>query len=362
MSHGSADQRARRHARWQISAQRRGRVARLLWPLSLLYRALVGLRRWLYGMGALRIQRLPVPVVVVGNVVVGGAGKTPTVIALVHHFKSKGWRPGVISRGYGRSSEAVTEVTAGTPHSISGDEPALIHRATGVPVCVAPRRIDAGEALLSAHPDINLLLCDDGLQHHALARDLSVAVFDQRGAGNGWLLPAGLLREPWPPRRGSLNAPDLVLRQSQEGKAPTSLALTPGTAVFEGSRRLADHAWDRHGNRKALSEFQDQALTAVAGIAQPHAFFEMLRARGLLVAREFPVPDHAGPEAYGDALRHAGALLLCTEKDAVKLFEMLERRPGPGTPDIWAVPLELRPDPAFFAAVDAHLAPFKAPQ
>jgi hypothetical protein len=187
---------AGRQARWQASAQRRGLQAWLLRPIAWVYGWLMAIRSRFYAWGLLTSQRLPVPVIVVGNVVVGGAGKTPTVIALVQHLTARGWHPGVVSRGYGRSSEALLEVTAATPASESGDEPALIRRATGVPVFVARQRAAAARALLAAHPHVNVLLCDDGLQHLALHRDMAIAVFDERGSGNGWLLPQDCCASP----------------------------------------------------------------------------------------------------------------------------------------------------------------------
>ena len=157
----------------------------------------------------------------VGNVVVGGAGKTPATVAIVQHLRKTGHRPGVVSRGYGRRSKHsdrlndVLQVGPDTPADTSGDEPALISRATGVPVFVGRSRIAAGRALLEAFPDTTVLVCDDGLQHLALHADVAVAVFDERGIGNGWLLPAGLLREPWPRSWG--RPIDMVLRVQRNG-------------------------------------------------------------------------------------------------------------------------------------------------
>lgn len=345
---------ASRQARWQAQAQQRGLRAALWLPVAWLYGALMALRQRAYAGGLFKTQRLPVPVVVVGNVVVGGAGKTPTVIALVQHLQAQGWQPGVVSRGYGRSGQAVQAVTAETPASDSGDEPALIQRATGVPVFVARQRAEAGRALLAAHPQVDVLLCDDGLQHLALARDVAVAVFDERGCGNGWLLPAGLLREPWPPSAAGPYRPDVVLRQHREGAAPTPVAAAAGVPVFDAVRRLAQHAVGPHGERVALAQLQGQALTAVAGIARPAAFFDMLRTRGLNLAHTVALPDHAEPAAYA-ALQHSTpGPLVCTEKDAIKWFA--SAAPATHTPNrLWAVPLELVPEPGFFAAVDACL-------
>ena len=347
-------------ARWQGIWRTRGPLAHLLWPVSILYGWLTALRRRLFAAGVLKTVRLPVPVIVVGNVVVGGAGKTPTVLALLQHLQQRGWHPGVVSRGHGRRGTGVLEVHPDTPATDSGDEPALIRRSAGVPVFVAARRSEAGQALLAAHPGVDLIVCDDGLQHLALGRDLSIAVFDDRSTGNGWLLPAGLLREPWPPGKGNPFRPDLVLNQRSE-----SPAVVPSTSplerpcnlpVFEATRRLADHAVGPQGQRRPLRDFQDQPVTALAGIARPSVFFDMLRARGLTLAATVALPDHAGQQAYAELLEQSTGPLLCTEKDAVKLFAC---RPEPASGDArqaWAVPLELRPEAAFFEALDRCLA------
>ncbi|MDP2419154.1 MAG: tetraacyldisaccharide 4'-kinase [Hydrogenophaga sp.] len=345
---------AGRQARWQAIAQRRGLYAWLLRPISWIYGALMALRKLGYAWGLLKSHQLPVPVIVVGNVVVGGAGKTPTVIALVQYLQTQGWRPGVVSRGYGRTSKLVVEVTAVTPAADSGDEPALIQRATGAPVFVARQRVAAAQALLKMHPKVNVLLCDDGLQHLALARDIAIAVFDERGCGNGWLLPAGLLREPWPPSNCGGYRPDVVLRQYREGAQPPDMVSVPGLPVFNAVRRLAQHAVGQHGQRIALEQLKGQALTAMAGIARPSVFFDMLRARGLTLARELPLPDHVEPAVYTALQQSETGPLICTEKDAVKCFA-LTNEADHAPIQIWAVPLELVPESGFFAAMDARL-------
>ncbi|HZE91209.1 MAG TPA: tetraacyldisaccharide 4'-kinase, partial [Rhizobacter sp.] len=178
----------------------RGPLARLLWPLSWLFRAAVACRRALYTLHISRAVALPVPVLVVGNLIAGGAGKTPTTLALVAMLRTRGWTPGIVSRGYGRQAAGVQLADKKTPASQVGDEPLLMHLRSGVPVAVGADRVAAARMLLDAHPQITLLLSDDGLQHWRLARDAQVIVFDERGAGNGWLLPAGPLREPLPQR------------------------------------------------------------------------------------------------------------------------------------------------------------------
>lgn len=342
-----------RQAAWLRRAQQRGPLNALLWPISLVYRGLMALRRWLYACGLLKVHQLDVPVIVVGNVVVGGAGKTPCTIALVNHLQAQGWHPGVVSRGHGRDATHVTHVLADTPASEAGDEPLLIHRRTGVPVCVAARRVDAARALRAAHPHVDVLVCDDGLQHLALARQLAIVVFDDRGVGNGWLLPAGLLREPWPPARHAPFRPDLLLQQGLAGSPAAKEVAAPDMPVFQAVRRLATHAIGPQDQRIELSQLKGQALTAVAGIARPEVFFGMLRDIGLAPAQQVALPDHADPAVYAELVQSARHPLVCTEKDATKLFALL---PADGSVQAWAVPLELTPDPAFFEAVDAHLA------
>ena len=317
--------------------QHRGALARLLWPLAQLHRALVALRRWAYDHGWLRRSRLPVPVVVVGNVVAGGAGKTPVTMAVVRHLAAAGWHPGVVSRGYGRRGRDCRAVAADSRASEVGDEPLLLARRTAVPVFVAPRRAEAGRALLAAHPECDILVCDDGLQHLALARDVELCVFNAHGVGNGWLLPAGPLREPWP------RAVDAVLHH---GPAPAGAA-----RAFAVERALAPGALTSTGEPVALERLRGRALHAVAAIAHPEDFFAMLRARGLTLARTEALPDHYDFESWTRPLDN-GLQVICTEKDAVKLW--------PLCPQALAVPLQASLPPAFYAWLDARLAPLSS--
>lgn len=325
---------------------RRGWAAWALWPLSLLYGALVRLRRALYRSGVLAAAHPGCPVLVVGNVIAGGAGKTPVVMALLAHLQAQGWQPGVVARGYGRSGgRASDDCRAVTPASSAaevGDEPLLLARRCGVPVFVARRRVEAARALRAQHPEVNLIVCDDGLQHLALARDLEICVFNEEGVGNGFLLPAGPLREPWP------RPVDAVL---YAGAPPlgTVPGTAPGTApAFALQRRLARHALRADGSQVPLASLRGQALHAVAAIARPERFFAMLRAQGLTLARAEALPDHYDYESW-KPLSDNGYALICTEKDAVKLW--------PRHPEALAVPLELELPPAFFALLDARLAP-----
>lgn len=309
---------------------RRGPLACSLLPLSLLFAAAASARRLLYRLGILRRARLPVPVVVVGNIVAGGAGKTPVILELLQHLRERGLRAGVVSRGYGRSTTDCREVLDASSAADAGDEPLLIRQRSQVPVFVAARRAQAAQALLASYPGTQVLLSDDGLQHLALARDVEICVFDERGAGNGWLLPAGPLREPWP------RPVDLILR-------PATCSDLPGHSL---ERRLARTLRRGDGSTAALQDLRGQPVHAVAGIATPDAFFRMLREQGLLLATALALPDHARFE-QSQVLRQLPAPLLCTEKDAVKLWQL--------RPDAWAVPLELAIAPSFWQEFDALL-------
>lgn len=307
----------------------RGAPARLLWPLSLVFGALAASRRALYRAGLRRSERAAVPVVIVGNVVAGGAGKTPSAIAIVRHLQARGTAVGVISRGYGRATDDCREVLPASPPQDTGDEPLLIRRATGAPTFVARKRIEAARALLAAHPQTQLIVSDDGLQHLALARDVEICVFDDRGIGNGWLLPAGPLREPWP------RACDLVLHTGDR----------PAFDGFRARRALSDETVDRDGRRLPLASLADRRIVAVAAIAKPQGFFDMLRAAGVMAEQCIALPDHHDFKDWTPPA--AGTTVLCTEKDAAKLWQV--------QPDALTVPLVFEPEPGFFAALDAKL-------
>jgi tetraacyldisaccharide 4'-kinase len=290
-------------------------------PLVPLYIALAWLDRvW----QRLRSVRLPLPVVVVGNLTVGGTGKTPLVIHLVELLRARGRRPGVVSRGYGGDGQLRVLTTASTAVEV-GDEPLLIARCTGAPVAVGPDRVAAAHLLLTAHPEVDVLVSDDGLQHLRLARDLELCVIDgARGLGNGWRLPAGPLREA----ASRLAGVDLVLRNGGQA-APGELLMTlaPGDA-----RRFGD------GATRALTSFAGAEVHAVAGIGNPSRFFAMLEAAGLSVMPH-PRPDHA-PLALADLPPADGRPVLLTEKDAVKLGD------AGGRDDLWVVPVAARFDAA----------------
>ncbi|WP_445322861.1 tetraacyldisaccharide 4'-kinase [Ramlibacter sp. AN1015] len=306
----------------------------LLLPLAAGYGALMALRRLLYRRGWRSSERLGVPVVVVGNVLAGGAGKTPVVMAVIEHLQATGVSCGVVSRGYGRRTRDCREVTPDSDAGDVGDEPLLLARRCSVPVFVAARRVDAARALLARHPATQVLISDDGLQHLALGRDIEICVFDTRGVGNGWLLPAGPLRESWP--------------------RPTDLVLRPDGVAVEGAllaRRLAQEAVRADGTRRALASLVAEAgadgVTAVAGIARPDVFFDMLRKAGVPLRHPVALPDHAAFAQPPQLPPHR--LLLCTEKDAVKLWRH--------RPDAWAVPLVVQIEASFWSRFDRLLHP-----
>ncbi len=324
--------------RLQAAWLRRGApLALAMLPVAALYAGLAACHRWLYRSGLRRAERMPVPVIVVGNVVAGGAGKTPVVVALVEWLSAQGWQPGVVSRGHGRQGDDVCEVRPDSDPRTVGDEPLQVAQRTGVPVFVGSRRADAARALLARHPGTRVLVCDDGLQHLALARDIELCVFDDRGIGNGWPLPAGPLREPWP------RPVDFVLH--------TGGALLPGlerVPAFTLRRTLEPVARRADGSRQALAGLgRDRPVVAVAGIARPEAFFRMLADAGCAPAQALARPDHDSfdppPPLPPDAT------IVCTEKDAVKLWRT--------HPSAWAVGLHLSIEPAFWRALEQRLRP-----
>ncbi len=313
-------------------------------PLSWFYAALVTLRRGAYAAGLMRRHRLGVPVVVVGNLIVGGAGKTPTTLALVRLLRSAGWTPGVVSRGHGRSGAGVVAVKADSRPRDVGDEPLLLHLKSGAPVVVGVDRVAAARELLAQHPSVDLIIADDGLQHLRLARDVEVIVFDERGAGNGRLLPAGPLREPLPAK---VSAPSLVLYNA----AAPSTTLPGALAQRSLGALLPLAAWWRGEAPPAQSwaALPSRRLLAVAGVAAPERFFTMLEARGLQIER-LQLPDHHDFAALPWPAGTADVVL--TEKDAVKLDP--ERVGGAR---VWVARLDFTLDAAFTAALLACLPP-----
>ncbi|MBB5016205.1 tetraacyldisaccharide 4'-kinase [Rehaibacterium terrae] len=299
--------------------------------LAAIHAALSALRRAAYLRGWLRVQRLPVPVVVVGNLTVGGAGKTPLIVALGERLRDAGWRPGVVSRGYGRRGREPLTVEADTPATDAGDEPCLIARRTGLPVRVDADRVRAARALVDAGCD--LILADDGLQHYRLGRDVEIEVLDGvRRYGNGRLLPAGPLRE----RPGDRPPCDFRVVNGGEPRDDEWLMLP----------RLLD-ARALAGDRVLpLSAFAGRRVHAVAGIGHPARFFEALRRLGIELVEHAFLDHHVfAPHEldFDEPLP-----LLMTEKDAVKCRDF-------ALPDAWVVPVEAELPDAFYEALLARL-------
>jgi len=323
---------------------RRGPLALALWPLSLPFRGLAALRRLLFRAGVLASERLPVPVIVVGNIFIGGTGKTPLTIWLVEQLRAAGLKPGVISRGHGGEGDTgPREVLSGSSAREVGDEPLLIAGRTGCPVVVGRRRAEAGRYLLERHPEVDVLVTDDGLQHYALQRDVELVLFDGRGIGNGWTLPAGPLREP-PSRRRDftvVNTPELTpLLAAAVGGRPYQMQLagTWAEQLRDPRRRLplAELAATMAGKR----------IVAAAGIGNPGRFFAMLKAAGVQI-RELPLPDHH--DFLDDPFEGLDVdLILITEKDAVKCRQLEHLN---NDPRLWVVPVTAQIDPALAAQI-----------
>jgi tetraacyldisaccharide 4'-kinase len=342
---------ARLEAQLTRAWQRRGWFAWLLWPFSVVFAAIAALRRTAFARGWLQVERLAVPVLVVGNVTVGGTGKTPTVIALVEALRGAGYTPGVISRGYGvrpapqsgapsdarRSGEhsdsgrGPQAVTAASRADEIGDEPLLIARRTGAPVWVGRDRPAAARALLAAHPEVNLIISDDGLQHCRLGRDVELVVFDHRLGGNGFMLPAGPLRESLQRRRDATLINNPYARDLPPW--PNTYALT----IESGP------AWqlDQPALIRPLSQFAGKRILAAAGMGAPERFFAGLRAAGLTPAT-LALPDHYAYAVNPFELSDAEVILI-TEKDAVKCHWP--------DPRVWVVPAHASLDRALLELI-----------
>lgn len=308
-------------------------VSLLLAPLGWLFCAVAALRRRAYRTGLLSVHRMPVPVIVIGNITVGGTGKTPLVAWLARFLIGAGYTPGIVSRGYGgKVGNWPQPVAADSDPALVGDEAVLLARRSGCAVVVGPDRVAAARVLLE-HSPCDVILSDDGLQHYRLGRDVEIAVIDGvRGFGNGRCLPAGPLREP--PER--LREVDLVVVNGTAGEGQYSMRL-----IEQVPRDVMDA-----GASRPLADFQGTRVHAVAGIGHPERFFKRLRALGLRIV-EHPFPDH---HAYSPADLDFGdgEPVLMTEKDAVKCRRFAR-------PHLWYVPVEAQMDESFGARVLALL-------
>jgi len=300
-------------------------VAWVLLPLSWLFCAVSILRRLLYVNGLLPAHTMPVPVIIVGNISVGGTGKTPLLIALCKYLIRQGLKPGVVSRGYGATISGEYSVAVNDDAATCGDEPVLIRQRTACPVIIGSDRVAAAKKLL-AENDCDVILSDDGMQHYRLKRDIEIAVVDTlRKFGNGFCLPAGPLREP-ASRLCKVNM--LVYHGNSDDKYHFSLEFGEAVNLLTGEKRK-------------LELFTAGIVHAVAGIGHPERFFNQLRARGVEVI-EHAFPDHhayaSGDVDYADNLP-----ILMTEKDAVKCKRLQPVMKSGGTQkNIWAVPVSAR--------------------
>lgn len=312
-------------------------VAIVLLPLSWLFRLVSWLRYQAYRIGLLGTKKLPVPVIVVGNITVGGTGKTPLVIWLAQHLRDLGFKPGIISRGYGGlATEWPQPVTPQSDPAWVGDEPVLLASRTGCPLWVGPDRPGTAQALLAA-ADCDILISDDGLQHYALQRDLEIVVIDgARGLGNGLSLPAGPLRE----RPTRLARVDLVIANGASKLTEYQMTLEAGQLINLASPSL----------RVGLDYFKDQPVHAMAGIGNPERFFDTLRSAGLL-PHVWAFPDH---HCFSEAeITPPDALpVIITEKDAVKCAPFAHRRH-------WYLEVSAQPDLGAIQQLDKRIREFK---
>ncbi len=294
----------------------------LLLPFSVLFALITAIRRSLFRLGLKSQTALPVPVIVVGNITVGGSGKTPTVIYLIELLRQQGFNPGVISRGYGVDIQGVKVVTTADSAAAVGDEPAMIVARTDVPMVVGAKRVDTAKALLAEFA-VDVIICDDGLQHYALGRDIELVVIDgKRGLGNQHLLPAGPLREgAW-----RLNQVDFVVVNGGPAQANQyEMQLSPSAVLPV--------------NPKAEAMFDPtQPVVAMAGIGHPARFFETLTQQGIQLALCHGFDDHQAYDKHVLCELAASRPLMMTEKDAVKCRDFAQEN--------W-----------WYLAVDAKLSP-----
>ncbi len=326
---------------------RRGALAVALLPLSWGYALGRALHAGVYRSGLLKSWRVGLPVVVVGNLYTGGTGKSPLVVELVRALNARGWRPGIVSRGHGRRTKEVRPVEPGSRAEDVGDEPLMIAEASGAPVVVGADRVAAARVLRSLNPKCDVIVCDDGLQHPRLARDVEIAVLHFRGLGNGWRLPAGPLRDS--ARR--LKSVDAVVLNGNVPPIRVERPVFTMTAELDEVYSIVDSR-----QRASLAALVDEQrrngtrIAAAAGIAAPQRFFDMLRAAGLTV-EALPLPDHYDFSANPFA-GHAFDVALVTEKDAVKCRQAAGLK---NEGRLCAVSLRTRIDPALVDLIEAKI-------
>lgn len=313
----------------------------LLYGFSRLFQAAVSLRRRLYLSGCLKSEKLPLPVVVVGNLHSGGTGKTPVTAALVRELRRQGVAAGIVSRGYGRRSGDVHVLNDNSSAAEAGDEPLMLYRQTGAPVAVGTDRATAARALIAAHPELTLLVCDDGLQHYHLARDLEIIVYPAADAGRRPdLLPNGSLREPL----SRLVAADAVLFSNggaDTARSAEKLFRLPAARFYSRTEAGRPYRFGRPAETLSPADIPaGKRCAAAAAIARPERFFKELERQGFRLDSATALPDHA---AIDPAKLPAADYVFITEKDAVKL-------PPAAAGNIWVLPVcaIIAPDLAAF--------------
>jgi len=309
----------------------RGALAWLLWPASLLFGLVVFSRRLFFRLRLFKSHAAGIPVIVVGNLTAGGSGKTPLVLRIVEILKEQGWKPGIVSRGYlgaaraaGGSARGPAAATIASDPAEVGDEPVLLARRSGCPVWVAPDRVAACRVLRRENPECDVIVADDGLQHYALRRDIEICVVDGRAFGNGFLQPAGPLREP----RSRLRSVDAVVVHGAKGLQGHAMTLEGDQLVrFTDARDV-----------RAAKSFAGQRVHAVAGIGDPKRFFLQLARFGIKLVPH-PFPDHHPLRAEDFAFGDSDPVVM-TEKDAVKCKRFAQAH-------FWVFPVRASLDPAF---------------
>lgn len=297
---------------------KRQAIRLLLLPFSFIYQIVIAFRLLFYRIGLFKQYRVDCPVIIVGNITVGGTGKTPAVIWLASELKQAGYKPGIISRGYGGEAEQYPQaVTPSSDPKIVGDEPVIISQQTQCPMAVSLKRIEATQYLLE-HYDCDVIISDDGLQHYALARDIEIVVVDGiRRFGNYYCLPAGPLREPL----SRLRQADFVILNGGSSRSPYRMTLHPGAVINVADSRV----------QKTLDEFKATPVHSIAGIGHPDRFFDYLRDEGLTIKPHYFVDHHrfkATDLHFNDNLP-----IIMTEKDAIKC------RPF-ATDNMWYIPVK----------------------
>lgn len=345
--------------------EKKGLISCVLWPISLLFKSMSILRYLAFDLGLAKSESLPVPVIIIGNIRVGGTGKTPIVIAMARELSALGWHPGIISRGYTLNSTVRAGEQAVTSTSLAtncGDEPVLIAKALAdleIPVWIGRHRVECARKMLATHPKCDVIISDDGLQHYRLkrkpsregGRDIEIVVRDARGEGNGFVLPAGPLRE-------STDRPrDLTLQTQSKAAKTTPNDLALGEAAYLGHAPLFPvnlrlgraYRLSNPHEQRSLQEFVGHSILACAGLGNPEKFFDSLRQVGLSPLC-LPLPDHYGFEenpfanpAYTDL-----EAILITEKDAVKCASLNDNR-------LWVVPLKAQLSSSLMQWIEAVL-------